>query len=185
MKRTLGILTVSLLIVGIVLLALPSATVYAQESDPPQFEGEKQRDRSGPFFPRGPKGLERLFDRLVDRYEDVGYKIHDTDDVTRKLEDRIEELIEQGEDPADLEAILAAFKENMAAVEVAYDDVGAIIDEHAGFNDDIEVEDERVALLTLRRIAEGLLDVHQLGEDARLELRWDLMELRYQNQPEE
>jgi hypothetical protein len=185
MKRTLGILTLSLLIVGIVMLALPSATVYAQEPDPPKFDREQKHNRPVPFFPKGPKGLERLFDRLVDRYDDMGYKIHDTDDVTRKLEDRIEVLIEEGKDPSDLEAILATFKENMAAVEAEHDNVGAIIDEHAGFNDDGEVEDESVALLTLRWIAEGLLDVHQLGEDARLALHWDLITLRYQNQPEE
>ncbi len=185
MKKALGILTVSLLIVGVVLLALPSETVFAQESDPPDFEREKQRDRSRPFFPKGIKGLERMYDRLVDRYEDMGYRINDTDDVTRKLEDRIEALIEQGEDPSDLEAILESFYEDMALVEAAHDSVGALIDEHAGFNDDGEVEDESVALLTLRQIAEGLLDVHQLGEDARLGLHLDLMELRYQNQPEE
>lgn len=185
MKRAFSILIVGLLIIGVVALALPSTAVYAQESDPPPFDREKQRDPSGPIFPRGPLGLERLFDRLVDRYEDVGYKIHDSDDVTRKLEDRIETLIEEGEDPSELEGILAAFKENMTAVETAYDEVGAIVDGHAGFNDDGEVTDESVALLTLRQIAEGLLDVRQLGEDARLALHWDLMALRYENQPEE
>ena len=185
MKKTLGILTIGLLITGMVLLALPSGTVFAQESDPPQLDREKQRDRSEPFFPRGPKGLERLYDKMVDRYEDMCYRINDTDDVTRKLEDRIEDLVDAGEDPSALEAILATFQENMTAVEEAYDAVGVIIDEHDGFNGEGEVEDESLALLTLRRIAEGLQDVHQLGEDARLALRWDLMELRYQNQPEE
>jgi hypothetical protein len=34
-------------------------------------------------------------------------------------------------------------------------------------------------------MAEGLRDLHQLGEDARFDLRWDLMILRYQNAPEE
>jgi hypothetical protein len=185
MKKTLSILTVSLLIAGLVLLALPSGIVYAQEPDPPPFDREKHRDRSETFFPREPKGLERLYDRLVDRYEDMGYRINDTDDVTRKLEDRIEDLIDAGENPAALEAILASFRENMASVEAAYDAVGVIIDEQAGFNGDGEVEDERLAMLTLRQIAEGLQDVHQLGEDARLALRWDLMEHRYLNQPEE
>ena len=172
MKKVLGILAVSLLVAGMVLLALPSGTVYAQEPEPPQFDREKHRDRSLPFFPRGPKGLERLYDRLVDRYEDVGYRINDTDDVTRKLEDQIEDLIDAGEDSADLEAILATFQENMTAVDAAYDAVGEIVDDHAGFDGEGEVEDERLALLTLRGIAEGLQDVHQLGEEARLALRW-------------
>lgn len=185
MKKTLGVLTASLLVVGIVLLALPSGAVFAQELDPPEFDREKHRDRSRPFFPRGPKGLERMVDKLVDRYEDMGYRINDTDDVTRKLEDRIEDLVEAGEDPSELEAILATFQANMAAVEEAHEAVGMIIDEHAGFNEEGEVEDESLALFTLRQIAEGLLEVHQLGEDARLTMHWDLMTLRYQNQPEE
>ena len=185
MKKTLGILTISLLIAGMILLALPSGTVFAQEPDPPPFDREKHRDRSEPFFPLGSKGLERLYDRLVDRYEDVGYRINDTDDVTRKVEDRIKALVESGEDPSDLEAALATFQENMAAVEEAHDAVRAMIEENAGFNEDGEVEDESLALLTLRQIAEGLQEVHQLGEDARLALRWDLMEIRYLNQPKE
>ena len=184
MKKTFGLLAVSLLIAGMILLALPSGTVFAQESDPPQFDREKHRDRSEPFFPSGDKGLERLYDRLVDRYEDVGYRINDTDDVTRKLEDRIEDLVDAGEDSSDLEAALATFKENMAAVEQAHDAVGVMIEESAGFNEDGEVEDESLALLTLRRIAEGLQDVHQLGEDARLAVRLDLTEIRYLHQPE-
>ena len=185
MKKVLQILTASVLIAGLVMLALPTDPVFAQEPDPPQFDREKQGGRPRPIIPRGPEGLERIYDKLVDKYEDVGYRIHDTDDVTLRLEDRIEELTEQGEDPSELESILADFKENMAAVETAHDDVGAMIDEHAGFNDEGQVEDESLALLTLRQIAEGLLEVHQLGEDARLTLRWDLMIHRYQNQPEE
>ena len=54
-----------------------------------------------------------------------------------------------------------------------------MIDDHAGFDADGKVVDEGLAVYTLRQIAEGLLEVHQLGEDARFELRWDLMEYRY------
>jgi DNA-binding transcriptional MerR regulator len=115
----------------------------------------------------------------------MGYRIYDTDDVIRRLEDRIEALIEEGGDPSELEAILAAFNENMAAVEEAYEELGVLIDEHAGFSNEGEVTDEDTALGTLRKMAEGLRDLHQLGEDARFDLRWDLMILRYQNAPEE
>jgi hypothetical protein len=185
MKKILQILTTSVLIAGVVMLTLPTDPVYAQEQGPPQLNREMQGDRPRPIIPRGPEGLERLYDKLVDKYEDVGYRIHDTDDITLKLEDRIDELNELGEDPSELEAILATFQANMAAVEEAHEAVGVMIDEHAGFNDEGEVEDESLALFTLRQIAEGLLEVHQFEEDARLTLRWDLMVHRYQNQPEE
>ena len=73
MKKITLIATTSLLIAGIVLLALPADTVFAQEVDPPQFERERNRNQPGPLFPRGPEGLEGLYAKLVDRYEDVGY----------------------------------------------------------------------------------------------------------------
>ena len=60
----------------------------------------------------------------------------------------------------------------MAAVEDAYVEVGELIDDHAGFDADGKVVDEGLAVYTLRQIAEGLLDMHQLREDARFELRW-------------
>jgi len=43
----------------------------------------------------------------------------------------------------------------------------------------VPIVDEGLAVYTLRQIAEGLLDVHQFREDARFELKWDLMEFRY------
>lgn len=185
MKKISKIFVISTMFLGVILLALPKDSVFAQEFAPPESEGEFRRRRPEPLFLEGPEGLEKLYDRLVDRYEDVGYRIYDTDDVVRRLEDRIEILIEEGSDPSDLEAILAAFNENMAVVEEAYEELAVLIDEHAGFNGEGEVTDEVTALGTLRQIAEGLRDVHQLSENARFDLRWDLMTLRYENSPEE
>jgi DNA-binding transcriptional MerR regulator len=185
MKKISKKLITSMILLGVVFLALPADSVFAQEIYPPESEGEFHRRRPEPLFIQGPEGLEKLYNRLVDRYEDMGYRIYDTDDVIRRLEDRIEALIEEGGDPSELEAILAAFNENMAAVEEAYEELGVLIDEHAGFSNEGEVTDEDTALGTLRKMAEGLRDLHQLGEDARFDLRWDLMILRYQNAPEE
>ena len=185
MKKISKILVISMIILGVILLALPADNVFAQEFDPPESEGEFRRHRPEPRFLEGTEGLEKLFTRLVDRYEDMGYRIYDTDDVIQRLEDRIETLIEEGSDPSDLEEILETFNENMAAVEEAYEELGAIIDKRPGFDDEGEVTDEDIALGTLRQVAEGLRDVHQLGENARFDLRWDLMRLRYENSPEE
>jgi hypothetical protein len=97
------------------------------------------------------------------------------------LAQRIETLTDAGLDPVRLQAILDDFQANMDAVQTAYDDLGEVIDEHAGFDADGQVTDEALALGTVRQIADGLLDLHQAGEDARFELRWDLREYRYQN----
>jgi hypothetical protein len=73
----------------------------------------------------------------------------------------------------------------MDVVQEVYDELGELIEEHAGFDADGQVTDESLAVYTLRQMAEGLLDLHQLGEAARFELRWDLMEYRYANRGDE
>ena len=196
-KITKTFLTIAV-ITGIVLLAVPLNSVLAQEETPSQSEEDQERGLGWlkrPFVKRNvkkrrgfsnrPMDLEQQYAALVDRYEDVGYRISDTDDVIYRLETRIEKITEDGEDPAGLQAILDAFLENMNAVEEAYEDVGELIETHAGFDDNAEVLDEDQAIATLRSIAEGLLDVHQLAEDARCDLRWDLKTYQYKNTQDE
>jgi hypothetical protein len=115
----------------------------------------------------------------------MGYTLQDTDDVIRKLENWIERIEEKGEDPSGVQTILETFEANLAGVQTAYDAVGDLVETHPGFDSEGNVIDESLALNTLRSIAEGLLDVHQLGEDAKLALKWDIMAYRYQNAPEE
>jgi len=180
-KISKTLLTLS--IVGsILLLAIPTGLVFAQEESPPVKQRQDDRKHS-PF--RRDIALDRLYEKLIDRYEDMGYRIQDTDDVIQRLGDRIETLVEEGKDPADLEMILETFENNVGVVEEAYAEVGSLVEEHEGFDDEGDVLDEELVMITLRSIAEGLLDVHQLGEDARFELRWDMMAHGYQNRLDE
>ena len=176
MKKLSKILITLAVLAGIIVLAIPTSTVAAQSEDPPLEEARTARH---------PKGMEELYAELVDKYEDAGYRILDTDDQVRRLESRIETLTENGKDASGLQTILDTFQENVAAVQSAYDDLGAIVEEHTGFDDDGAVVDESLAVYTLRQLAEGLLDVHQLGENARFELRWDLMAYAYINRSDD
>ncbi len=187
------------IVAAIALLAIPTTMAFAQEETPSDEETQErprrpQNNRSAAMgrakggmggskdlMPGSNASLDRVYDRLVDRYEDMGYRIQDTDDVIQRLENQIEDLVEQGEDPSEVEATLQTFLDNMALVEEAYTEVGSLIDAHEGFDDDGEVLEEELAMATLRNIAEGLLDVHQLGEDVRFDLRWDRMAFNYRN----
>jgi len=166
MKTFYKILVGLILAASVIFLALPTSSVFAQDDNPPLVETEGQ-------------GLEALFEEEVERLEKAGERIAKSAEVVEKLEDRIAIMVENGRDASGLEEILATFQENMDAVEDAYDEVGELIDDHAGFDADGEVVDESLAVYTLRQIADGLLDVHHLGEDARFELKWDLMAYRY------
>jgi hypothetical protein len=159
-------------IVAVVMLALPTGTVAAQAEDPQLGEDRPAEE---------PKGLDGWYAELVDRYEQAGERIGNADEAADRLAQRIETLTEAGLDPVRLQAILDDFQANMDAVQAAYDDLGEVIDEHAGFDADGQVTDEGLALGTLRQIADGLLDLHQASEDARFELRWDLRVFQYQN----
>jgi hypothetical protein len=159
-------------IAAVVMLALPTDVVAAQAEDP-----QLEKGRAG----EEPKGLDGWYAELLERYERAGEQIGDADDAADRLAQRIETLTDAGLDPVRLQAILDDFQANMDAVQTAYEDLGEVIDEHAGFDVDGQVTDEALALGTLRQIADGLLDLHQAGEDARYELRWDLREYQYRN----
>jgi|GEM_PF-7089145 hypothetical protein len=56
-----------------------------------------------------------------------------------------------------------------------------MLTEHDEFDADDQVMDESPSVVILWQIANGLPALHQLSEDTHFELRWDLMEYRYQN----
>ena len=170
MKKLSKIWLSMAVLAAVVMLAVPNGTVAAQVEDPRLGEGRPAEE---------PKGLDGWYAELMDRYERMGERIDNADETADRLARRIETLTEAGEDPAELQAILDTFLANMDAVQAAYDDLGELFDEHAGFDAEGQVTDESLAVYTLRQIADGLLDLHQLGEDARFELRWDLMAYRY------
>ena len=187
------------IVAAIAMLAVPATMVFAQEETPSDEEKQERpmrpQTKRGAAMGRGKGGmdgakglnwgvdasLDRVYDRLVDRYEDMGYRIQDTDDVVQRLENQIEDLVEQGEDPSEVEATLQTFLDNMTLVEQAYADVGVLVEAHEGFDGEGEVVDEELAMATLRSIAEGLQEVHQLGEDVRFDLHWDRMAFNYRN----
>lgn len=176
MKKLNEVMLALAVIAAVVMLAIPNGTVAAQAENPQLKEG-----RTG----ENPKGLDGLYADMLDRYEQAGERFNDADEAVDRLEQRIETLTEMGEDPVELQAILDTFLENMDAVQSIYADLGELFDEHAGFDADGEVTDDSLAVYTLRQIAEGLLDLHQAGEDARFELRWDLMAYRYDGRGDE
>ena len=180
MKKLTKLMVMSIAVVGILLVAFPTQAVFAQGENPPNSERQQRKERP---FRRHPISLERLFERLVDRYEDLGYRIQDQDDVIQRLEARIETLIDVGEDPSELQRIQEAYMTGLEAIEAPYVEVGELIDDHAGFNDDGEVVDEDLALATLEEVAQDLKDVRRLLQDVRFDLHWDLMTYRFKNEP--
>lgn len=192
MKKISIVLILVSVLAGLAVAAIPSSDVYATAIDneaPPveQMGFGKQPLKKQSMKPFGeevkPIGLEGAYKNLIKRFEQMGLKLERADTVIERLEEQIVKLQDEGKDTADLEAALNEFVTNAAAAQAVYDEAAELIDEHIGFNFKGEVEDEGLAIQTLRDISGKLLDVHQLMEDAKYELRWDLMEYRYKNRP--
>jgi len=192
MKKISIVLILVSVLAGLTVAAIPSSDVYATAIDneaPPveQMGFGKQPLKKQSMKPFGeevkPIGLEGAYENLIRRFEQMGLKLERADIVIERLEEKIVKLQDEGKDTADLEAALNEFVTNAAAAQAVYDEAAELIDEHIGFNFKGEVEDEGLAIQTLRDISGKLLDVHQLMEDAKYELRWDLMEYRYKNRP--
>jgi len=192
MKKISIVLILVSVLAGLAVAAIPSSDVYATAIDneaPPveQMGFGKQPLKKQSMKPFGeevkPIGLEGAYKNLIKRFEQMGLKLERADTVVERLEEQIVKLQDEGKDTADLEAALNEFVTNAAAAQAVYDEAAELIDEHIGFNFKGEVEDEGLAIQTLRDISGKLLDVHQLMEDAKYELRWDLMEYRYKNRP--
>lgn len=172
MKKLNQTLLALAVIAAVVLLAIPPESVAAQ-AEGPQFKGD--------WTDKEPKEMDELYTDLVYRYDRAGRRIEKSEEAVSRLEKRIETLIEAGEDPAGLQAVLDAYLANRNTVQAAYEDLGAVVAEHAGFDADGQVTDEALAAVTLRQIADGLLDLRQLSEDSHFELRWDVRDYFYQN----
>ena len=169
-QKTLTILAV----LGVmVLLAFPTSAVFAQNGEPPKAANQAGKQQ---------KDLGDIFEDLCEKYEDMDDGLKNADKIVTKLERWIERRSAEGKDTAEIETILETFQTNLEAIQTAYDDVGTLIETHAGFDANGEVTDDSTAIATLRSIAEGMLDIHQLTEDARSQLQWDIMTFRYLNQ---
>ncbi len=166
-------LTVLAVLGVIVLLAFPTTAVFAQNGEPPKAANQAGKQQ---------KDLGDILEELTEKYEDMDDGLGKTDKIITKLERWIEKRDAEGKDTSEIETILETFQTNLEAIQTAYDNVGTLIETHAGFDANGEVTDETTAIATLRSIAEGMLDVHQLTEDARSQLQWDIMTFRYLNQ---
>lgn len=192
MKKISVVLILVSVLAGLTVAAIPSSDVYAaaiENENPPieQMGFGKQPFKKQIMKPFGeevkPIGLEGAYENLIKRFEQMGLKLERADTVIERLEERIVKLQDEGKDTVDLETALSEFVTNAAAAQAVYDEAAELIDEHIGFNFKGEVEDEELAIQTMRDISGKLLDTHQLMEDAQYELRWDLMEYRYKNRP--
>lgn len=92
-------------------------------------------------------------------------------EATTHVETLIARLESEGFDTTDLETALAAYVSGVAEAQAAHDEAVAILDTHAGFDDEGHVTDFDQALVTVRTAGQYLREAHLKLRAANLDLR--------------
>jgi len=144
--------TLAGLMAVLILAALPLSAVYAAgDPPPPRVEGELTGER-----------LERIWARQQRAYERLGRLLERADGMIERAQGLLEKAESEGKDVSALQAALEAFTEAVEDAQVVYEEATAIVDAHAGFDDEGNLTDEGLAAETVRQLAEKLEQVRDL-----------------------
>jgi len=152
-----SIAAVSVAIIGLLFASVPVA--LAAQEEPP----DEERDRF--MF------VEHLYQRELHALEGQAMSLEFAGEVSATTEEWMQDLKEQGEDVADLEAALDAFEAGVASAQAFYDTASGLLAAHAGFDDDGQVTDREQAAETVREAGRALRDGHRALRDATVNFR--------------
>jgi hypothetical protein len=144
--------TLAGLLAVLILTALPLSAAYAAGDPlPPVADGELTGER-----------LERVWARRQRAYARLGRILERADGMIDRAQGLLDKAESEGKDVSALQAALEAFAEAVEDAQVVYDEAIAIVDSHAGFDDEGKVTDEGLAAETVRQLAEKLEQVRDL-----------------------
>lgn len=152
--------------IGVALLGVmaifPSATFAQDETVDHDFENR----------------LEHMFVRLQEVSQRGDERLAQARDVADRVAEKMAELSAQGIDVSNVETELAEFEAAIVEAEAFKAAGDAILDEHAGFDDDGNVTDPQVASETLRAVQDEFKNGRQTLREAARQLRHAIRDLR-------
>ena len=160
--RSLGNFALAAILLSSALFVGAVPTFAAGESAPPPQEGITERG-----IPR----LEFAYLRLQHAAENQALHLEHAGEVADFVGDWIKTLDEQGHDVSQLEAALDSFRAALAEAQGHYEEAKAVLDVHAGFDDDGVVVDREQARETLREAGRSLGDARRALKDGATQLR--------------
>ncbi len=160
--RKLGSLALVATVLSGVLFTGAAPALAAGEGAPPSQEEVGNR---------GAPRLEFAYLRLQHAAEDQAMHMGHAAEVSDFIQGWIDELAAGGEDVAKLQAALDAFEAKLAEAQGHYQAAKAVLDEHAGFDENGNVTDREAARETLRQAGRSLRDSRRALKDGAIELR--------------
>lgn len=172
--RVVGSAALVAVVLSSVMFAGAAPTLAAGDDAPPVQEeiGEGRAPR-----------LEFAYLRLGHAVEDLALHLGHADEVADFVQRWIDELAAGGEDVSGLQAALDAFEAKLAEAQGHYEAAKAVLDEHAGFDDEGKVTDREAARETLREVGRSLRDARRALKDGAIELRRAVRDWRHEHRP--
>ena len=127
--------------------------------------------------------LEFAYLRLQHAVEDLALPLGHADEVADFVQGWIDELAAGGKDVSGLQAGLDAFVAKLDEARGHYEAAKAVLDEHAGFDEDGKVTDREAAGETLREAGRSLRDARRALKDGAIELRRAVRDWRHEQRP--
>ncbi len=139
------------LLAGMLVLAVPAQTVYAQDDQPPAQGTPSPEEKQEKIKAK----LEELYQREQELLKKQTERLARVDERPAKIQARIDKLKAAGKDTKVLEDALAFLKGKLAEAHKAHDNAAAILSTHAGFDANGKVTDVQQAKETLRSAGEA------------------------------
>lgn len=163
----------ALLVSGVLLVAVGPAFAAGDEAPPAQDGADE----------RGGARLEFAYLRLKQAAEGQALRLDHAGDIAEFVQGWIDELAAQGEDVSLLQAGLDAFRAAVDEAQGHQDRAQAVLDEHAGFDENGKVVDRQQAVETIRQAGRALRDGHRALKDGAIQLRRAVSDWRRQHRP--
>jgi hypothetical protein len=128
--------------------------------------------------------LELAYRRLVVAADVQAVYLDHAPDVAERMQHRVDELAEQGEDVRELEAALDAFGGALAESQRHYEAARAILEAHAGFDAEGRVTDREQAAKTVRDAGRALRDARRSLKEGTIELGRAARDWRREHRPQ-
>jgi hypothetical protein len=172
--QKLGSLALAALVVGGMVFAGAAPALAAGDGAPPLQEREEERPS-----PR----LELLYQRLTLAADVQAVPLDHADDLAELAGRWIDYLAGQGEDVSELQVALDVFEAAAEEARGHHAEAVAILDEHAGFDDQGQVTDREQAIDTLREAGQSLRDARRALTDGTIVLRRAFGDWRREHRP--
>jgi len=173
--RLAGNLVLAGLVVSSMLLVSAAPTWAAGEATPPGPEASAESAN-----PR----LERVYQRLLRAAQAQAGHLEQAGQAAQRAQEWIDKLAAEGKDVGELQAALANFEAALAGAQGYHQEAQAILETHAGFDDQGRVTDRAQALETVRDAGRALRDAHRTLKDGLIDLRRAVRDWRREHRPQ-